>query len=91
MTHTDQQLDAFASWERQSWETRAAAYAGSITVLTRGAADALLLDAAVLERRATVAAVQAEHAGVALAIAEEDKILAEQPRGYRHAARLPPP
>ncbi|MDQ6910791.1 MAG: class I SAM-dependent methyltransferase, partial [Actinomycetota bacterium] len=42
MTHTDEQLDAFASWERQSWETRAAAYAECITELTRGAADALL-------------------------------------------------
>jgi SAM-dependent methyltransferase len=42
VTHSDQQLDAFASWERESWETRAAAYAESITVLTRGAADALL-------------------------------------------------
>lgn len=42
VTHTDEQLDAFASWERQAWETRAAAYARSITDLTRGAADALL-------------------------------------------------
>ena len=42
MTHTDEQLDAFASWERRSWETRAASYAKSITDLTRGAADALL-------------------------------------------------
>jgi SAM-dependent methyltransferase len=42
VTPTDEQLDAFASWERQSWETRAASYAGNITDLTRGAADALL-------------------------------------------------
>lgn len=42
MTHTDEQLEAFASWERQAWETRAASYAESITRLTRGAADALL-------------------------------------------------
>ena len=42
MTHTDEQLEAFASWERQSWETCAASYAASITDLTRGAADALL-------------------------------------------------
>ena len=42
MTHTDEQLDAFASWERRSWETRAASYAKTITDLTRGAADALV-------------------------------------------------
>jgi len=42
VTHTDEQLDEFASWERQSWETRAASYAATITSLTRGAADALL-------------------------------------------------
>jgi hypothetical protein len=27
--HTDEQLDAFADWERQAWETRAALYAES--------------------------------------------------------------
>ena len=42
MTHTDDQLDEFASWERQSWETRAASYAETISSLTQGAADALL-------------------------------------------------
>lgn len=42
MAPTDEQLDAFASWERRSWETRAAPYAAGITDLTRGAADALL-------------------------------------------------
>lgn len=42
MTHTDEQLEAFASWERQSWEARAASYAEGITKLTRGAVDALL-------------------------------------------------
>lgn len=42
MTHTDEQLDAFAAWERQSWETRAASYAESITRLTAGAAECLL-------------------------------------------------
>lgn len=42
MTPTEEQLDAFASWERRSWETRAASYATSITDLTQGAADALL-------------------------------------------------
>jgi len=42
VTHTDDQLDEFASWERQSWETRAASYAENISSLTQGAADALL-------------------------------------------------
>lgn len=42
MTPTDGQLDEFAAWERQIWETRAASYAESITQLTRHAADALL-------------------------------------------------
>ena len=42
MADTDGHFDAFAAWERQSWETRAVSYAGSITELTRGAAGALL-------------------------------------------------
>ncbi len=42
MAPTDEQVDAFSSWERRSWEARAASYAGSITDLTRGAADAVL-------------------------------------------------
>ena len=43
MTRSDpEQLDAFAAWERQSWETHAASYAARITDLTGGAADALL-------------------------------------------------
>ena len=42
MTQTDEQLDEFAAWERQTWETRATSYARSITQLTRGAADSLL-------------------------------------------------
>ena len=42
MDHTDEQLDAFADWERQAWETRAAPYAESLTDLTGGAAEALL-------------------------------------------------
>lgn len=42
MIPADDPLDAFASWERQSWEKRAASYAAGITDLTRGAADALL-------------------------------------------------
>ena len=42
MTGSDEQLDAFAAWERRSWETHAASYTGRITELTGGAADALL-------------------------------------------------
>ncbi|MGI9021995.1 MAG: class I SAM-dependent methyltransferase [Acidimicrobiales bacterium] len=42
MTHSEEQLDAFAEWERQAWETRAAPYATRLTGLTSGAADALL-------------------------------------------------
>lgn len=48
MTPTEEQLEAFAAWERETWETRAASYAQSITHLTRGAAEALL-DAAEVE------------------------------------------
>jgi SAM-dependent methyltransferase len=40
--HADEELDAFANWERQAWEARAAPYAQGITDLTRGAAGALL-------------------------------------------------
>jgi SAM-dependent methyltransferase len=43
----DATLDAFATWERDSWETRAAAYAADVGVLTRGAVPALLDTAAV--------------------------------------------
>ncbi|HWC12088.1 MAG TPA: class I SAM-dependent methyltransferase [Acidimicrobiales bacterium] len=42
MGHTDEELDAFADWERRAWETRAAPYAESLTDLTEGAAAALL-------------------------------------------------
>ena len=42
MTSSDDELDAFAGWERDAWEARAARYAGSFTDLTRGAAAALL-------------------------------------------------
>lgn len=40
--HTEQELDAFAEWERDSWEARAAAYAAEVGRLTRGAIPALL-------------------------------------------------
>jgi len=42
VAHTDEELDAFASWERRSWEERAGSYAQDVTALTRGAAGALL-------------------------------------------------
>lgn len=38
----DATLDAFAAWERDSWEERAAAYAAEVGRLTRGAVSALL-------------------------------------------------
>lgn len=41
-THSEQELDAFAAWERDSWEVRAAAYADRVGRLTRGAVPALL-------------------------------------------------
>lgn len=40
--HTDEQLDAFAAWERDAWEARAAPYAASLGDLTRGSVPALL-------------------------------------------------
>jgi SAM-dependent methyltransferase len=45
MSHSNEELDAFAYWERQAWEARAAPYAAGVTALTRGGA-APLLDAA---------------------------------------------
>ena len=42
MSDREVELDAFADWERAAWATRAAPYAKDITLLTRGAADALL-------------------------------------------------
>ena len=47
MDHTDDELDAFAEWERSAWETRATPYAESLTDLTGGAVEALLDAAAV--------------------------------------------
>jgi SAM-dependent methyltransferase len=44
---SDDDLDAFAGWERQQWEQRAAPYAASLPDLTRGAAPALLAAAGV--------------------------------------------
>ncbi len=38
----DATLDAFATWERESWETRATAYAAEVGLLTTGAVAALL-------------------------------------------------
>lgn len=46
-THTEQELDAFADWERDSWEARAAAYAAEVGRLTGGAIPALLAAAEV--------------------------------------------
>lgn len=43
--HSDAQLDDFARWEREAWETRAAPYAASLVALTAPGA-AHLLDAA---------------------------------------------
>ncbi|MDP9071753.1 MAG: class I SAM-dependent methyltransferase [Actinomycetota bacterium] len=42
MSHSEEQLDAFAHWERQAWETRAGPYAETMAALTAGAAEALL-------------------------------------------------
>jgi SAM-dependent methyltransferase len=38
----DATLDAFAAWERASWEAKAAPYAEGVGILTRGAVPALL-------------------------------------------------
>lgn len=46
-TLDDATLDAFATWERESWEVRAAAYAERVGRLTTGAISALLDAAAV--------------------------------------------
>jgi SAM-dependent methyltransferase len=42
VSHTGEELDDFARWEQRVWESRARAYAESITSLTAGAVDALL-------------------------------------------------
>lgn len=38
----EQELDAFAQWEREAWEARAQPYAADVTAYTQGAAKALL-------------------------------------------------
>jgi len=52
------------------------------------AADAALLENAVLERRAAVRAVQLEQADAARAIAEDDEVLAHDPDPPRHVAEV---
>lgn len=47
MGHSEQQLTAFAQWERAAWEQRAAPYAASVGELTSGSISALLDAAAV--------------------------------------------
>jgi SAM-dependent methyltransferase len=47
MALCDDDLDAFAGWEREQWEQRATPYAASLPDLTRGAAPALLTAAGV--------------------------------------------
>ncbi len=42
VSHTEEELDAFATWEHEAWRTRALPYAKDITHLTAGAAEALL-------------------------------------------------
>jgi SAM-dependent methyltransferase len=42
VSHTDDELDAFAEWERAAWESRAAPYAEGFVDLTGRAAPALL-------------------------------------------------
>jgi SAM-dependent methyltransferase len=66
VTHSEEQLDAFAQWEQQAWESRAVAYAESLTALTGGAADALL-DAAGVTAGARVLDVATGPGVVALA------------------------
>jgi SAM-dependent methyltransferase len=45
--HSEEQLDAFAAWEREAWETRADAYAADLTALTGPGAQPLLDEAGV--------------------------------------------
>jgi SAM-dependent methyltransferase len=42
VSRSDEELDAFARWERQAWESRATSYAEGLTPLTSGAAGPLL-------------------------------------------------
>lgn len=66
MSPVDDQFAAFSSWERESWEARAASYADNITALTRGAADALI-DAAEVGSGTTLLDVATGPGVVALA------------------------
>ncbi|MDQ4131665.1 MAG: methyltransferase domain-containing protein [Actinomycetota bacterium] len=82
MSHSEEELDAFAHWERQAWETRAAPYAESITDLTRGAADALL-DAASVSAASRLLDVATGPGVVALAGRERgaDVVAVDQAQG----------
>lgn len=66
MTHSEDELDAFAAWERAAWESRAAPYAASLGDLTRGSVPALL-DAAGVEAGTRVLDVGTGPGFVALA------------------------
>ena len=69
MSHTEEELDAFANWEYETWKTRAVSYAKDITFLTRGAAAALL-DAAEVSTGTRVLDVATGPGVVALAAKE---------------------
>ncbi len=69
MTHSEQDLDAFAAWEREAWEVRAAPYAASLGDATRGSVPALL-DAAEIAAGSTVLDVGTGPGFVALAAAQ---------------------
>ena len=74
MTHTDDELDAFAEWERASWETRATPYAASLGDLTRGSVPALL-DAARVAAGRRVLDVGTGPGFVALAAADRGAVV----------------
>jgi SAM-dependent methyltransferase len=75
MTHTEQELDAFGTWEREAWEVRAAPYAASLGDLTRGSIPALL-DAASVQAGTRVLDVGTGPGFVALAAAQRGAVVA---------------
>ncbi|MGI9080350.1 MAG: class I SAM-dependent methyltransferase [Acidimicrobiales bacterium] len=95
MEHTDDQLDAFARWERQVWETRAAPYARGMVGLTAGAADALLDAAAVgggsqvldVATGPGVVAVAAQHRGASVVAVDQAEAMVSLARAAGVDAR----
>ena len=93
LSHSEEQLEVFARWEREAWETRAAPYVRGLTRLTSGAVVPLL-DAAGVDARTRVldvatgpglVAAAARDRGAGVVAVDQSRAMA----GFAHTTGLP--